>query len=58
MRAVGGPAVEGADGVRQALNALAGNPVSASIATPLTAITPQNMNSPSVKPFVYKSSRG
>jgi ABC-type sugar transport system substrate-binding protein len=52
------PAVEGADGVRQALNALNGKPVTANIATPLIAITPQNMNSASVKPFIYKSSCG
>ena len=52
------PAVEGADGVRQALNALDGKPVTANIATPLIAITPQNMNSSSVKPFIYKSSCG
>jgi ribose transport system substrate-binding protein len=52
------PAVEGADGVQQALNALDGKPVTANIATPLIAITPQNMNSPSVQPFIYKSSCG
>jgi ABC-type sugar transport system substrate-binding protein len=50
------PATEGADGVQQALNALEGKPVKANIATPLIAITAQNMNSPSVQPFVYKSS--
>jgi ABC-type sugar transport system substrate-binding protein len=52
------PAVEGADGVQQALNALDDKPVTANIATPLIAITPQNMNSPSVQPFIYKSSCG
>ena len=52
------PAVEGADGVQQALNALDDKPVTANIATPLIAITPQNMNSSSVKPFIYKSSCG
>jgi hypothetical protein len=48
----------GADGVRQALNALDGKPVTANIATPLIAITPQTMNSSSVKPFICKSSCG
>jgi ABC-type sugar transport system substrate-binding protein len=52
------PATEGADGVQQALNAIEGKTVTANIATPLIAITPQNMNSGSVQPFVYKSSCG
>jgi ribose transport system substrate-binding protein len=52
------PATEGADGVRQALNAVEGKPVTKNIATPLTAITPATMNSPSVKPFIYRSSCG
>jgi ribose transport system substrate-binding protein len=47
------PAVEGKDAVDQAVNALAGKPVTANIATPLIAVTPQNMNSPTVKPFIY-----
>jgi ribose transport system substrate-binding protein len=47
------PAIEGADGVIQAMNAIKGKPVTKNIATPLIAITKQNMNSPSVKPYVY-----
>lgn len=49
------PAVEGADAVREGLNAIQGKAVPKNIATPLIAITPQNMNSPSVKPYVYVS---
>jgi ABC-type sugar transport system substrate-binding protein len=49
------PAVEGADAVQQGLNALEGKPVTKEIATPLMAVTPQNMNSPSIKPFIYAS---
>jgi ribose transport system substrate-binding protein len=52
------PAVEGSDGVQQALNAIDGKPVTANIATPLKAITPSNMNDPSVKPYIYESSCG
>jgi ABC-type sugar transport system substrate-binding protein len=47
------PAVEGADAVQQAVNALTGKPVQANIATPLIAVTPQNMTSSSVKPYIY-----
>jgi ABC-type sugar transport system substrate-binding protein len=50
------PALEGQDAVEQALNALTGQPVQANIATPLIAVTPQNMNSPSVKPYIYVGS--
>jgi ribose transport system substrate-binding protein len=50
------PFLEGQDGVQQALNALEGKPVTASIATPLVAITRQNMNQPSVSKYVYVSS--
>jgi ABC-type sugar transport system substrate-binding protein len=49
------PALEGADGVEQALNAIEGKPVTKNIATPLIAITPANMNNSSVKPFIYES---
>jgi ABC-type sugar transport system substrate-binding protein len=49
------PALEGADGVQQALNAIEGKPVTKNIATPLIAITPANMNSSSVKPYIYES---
>ena len=52
------PAVEGADAVRQGLNAIQGKAVPKQIATPLVAITQQNMNSPSVKPYIYVSSCG
>jgi ribose transport system substrate-binding protein len=50
------PALEGQDGVIQAVNAIEGKHVTASIPTPLTAITSTNMNSASVKPLVYKAS--
>ncbi|MBO0802546.1 MAG: substrate-binding domain-containing protein [Nocardiopsaceae bacterium] len=50
------PYAEGQDGVEQAVNALNGKHVTASINTPLAVITPQNMNSPSKKPYIYKSS--
>jgi ABC-type sugar transport system substrate-binding protein len=50
------PAVEGADAVQQAVNALTGKPVQANIATPLIAVTPQNMTSSSVKPYIYVGS--
>ena len=52
------PAVEGADAVQQGLNAIEGKPVTKQIATPLMAITPQNMNSPAIKPFIYASTCG
>jgi len=52
------PALEGADAVQQGLNAINGKTVTASIATPLIAVTPQNMNSASIKPFIYASSCG
>jgi ABC-type sugar transport system substrate-binding protein len=50
------PALEGQDAVQQAVNALSGQPVQANIATPLIAVTPQNMNSASVKPYIYVGS--
>lgn len=50
------PALEGSDGVQQALNAIDGKPVTKNIATPLIAVTPANMNSASVKPYIYASS--
>jgi ribose transport system substrate-binding protein len=49
------PALEGADAVKQGLNAIEGKTVTANIATPLIAVTPQNMNSASIKPFIYAS---
>ena len=50
------PALEGSDGVQQALNAIDGKAVTKNIATPLIAVTPANMNSASVKPYIYASS--
>jgi ABC-type sugar transport system substrate-binding protein len=50
------PALEGSDGVQQALNAIEGKPVTKNIATPLIAVTPANMNSASIKPYIYASS--
>ena len=50
------PAIEGQDAVQQAVNALTGQTVQANIATPLIAVTPQNMNSASVKPYIYVGS--
>ncbi|MBV9382796.1 MAG: substrate-binding domain-containing protein [Streptosporangiaceae bacterium] len=47
------PALEGKDAVDQAVSALSGKPVQANIATPLIAVTQQNMNSPAVKPYIY-----
>lgn len=50
------PYLEGQDGVQQAINALTGKKVTPNIATPLVAITQQNMNSPSTAKYIYKSS--
>lgn len=50
------PYLEGQDGVKQALNAANGEPVTASIGTPLTAITQANQNSATSQAAVYKSS--
>jgi ABC-type sugar transport system substrate-binding protein len=52
------PALEGADAVEQGLNAIEGKTVTKQIATPLIAVTPQNMNSASIKPYIYASSCG
>jgi ABC-type sugar transport system substrate-binding protein len=52
------PALEGADGVEQALNAIDGKAVTKNIATPLIAITPSNENDANVKPYIYESSCG
>ena len=49
------PALEGADAVKEGLAAIEGKTIPKSIATPLVAITPANMNSPTVKPFIYVS---
>ena len=50
------PYLEGQDGVKQALNAANGKPVTASIGTPLVAITQANQNSATSQAAVYKSS--
>ena len=52
------PALEGADAVEQGLNAINGKTVTKQIATPLIAVTPQNMNSASIKPYIYASTCG
>ncbi len=50
------PAVEGMDGIQQAVNAIEGKHVTASIPTPLIAIDKANMNQPSVKQYIYRGS--
>jgi ABC-type sugar transport system substrate-binding protein len=50
------PALEGQDGVIQAMNAIEGKSVTASIPTPLTAITSANVSSPSSQALIYKAS--
>jgi ABC-type sugar transport system substrate-binding protein len=50
------PYQEGIDGVQQALNAANGKTVTATIGTPLVAITQANVNSASVQKYIYKSS--
>jgi ABC-type sugar transport system substrate-binding protein len=50
------PALEGADAVKEGLAAIESKKIPRSIATPLIAITPANMNNPSVKPYIYVSS--
>ena len=50
------PALEGQDGVIQAVNAMEGKSVTANIPTPLVAISKTNMNAANVKPFIYKGS--
>jgi ABC-type sugar transport system substrate-binding protein len=50
------PYAEGVDAVQQGLNAANGKTVTPAIGTPLTAITPANVNSSAVQPFIYKSS--
>lgn len=47
------PTVEGVDAVDQAVNAVADKKVIPQIATPMIAITPQNMNRDSIKPYIY-----
>ena len=47
------PTVEGADAVDQAVSAVANKKVTPQIATPMIAITPQNMSQDSIKPYIY-----
>lgn len=47
------PAVEGADAVTQAVSAIADRKVTPQVTTPMVAITRQNMNQASVKPYIY-----
>jgi ribose transport system substrate-binding protein len=50
------PYLEGQDAVQQALNAANGKTVTKTIGTALVAITPSNVNSPSVQKYIYKAS--
>jgi len=50
------PAVIGADGVDQAVNALNGKPTTKKIGTGFVVVTKQNLNDPNVSQFLYKSS--
>jgi ribose transport system substrate-binding protein len=52
------PYTIGLDGVQQAVNALNGQPVTASIATPSIVITKDNMSDPAVSKFIYKANCG
>lgn len=47
------PAAGGADAVDQAVNAVADKKVVPCVSTPMIAVTPQNMNDPGVKPYIY-----
>jgi ribose transport system substrate-binding protein len=50
------PADIGRAGVEQAIAALKGEPVQKKIGTGFVVVTKENMNSPEVEPFLYKSS--
>ena len=52
------PYTIGLDGVQQAVAALTGQPVTASIATPSIVITKDNMADPAVSKFIYKATCG
>lgn len=52
------PYTIGFEGVQQAVNAINGQPVTASIATPSIVITKDNMNDPAVSKYIYKSNCG
>ena len=47
------PAAEGADAVVQAVSAIADRKVTPEVTTPMIAITRQNMNQASIKPYIY-----
>ena len=47
------PAVEGAEAVDQAVSAVAEKQVQPRVSTPMVAITPQNMNTAAIKPYIY-----
>ncbi len=47
------PAVQGAEAVDQAVSAVALRQVQPQVSTPMIAITPQNMNSAYIKPYIY-----
>jgi ribose transport system substrate-binding protein len=47
------PAVQGADAVDQAVNAIAGRKVEPYVTTPMIAITARNMNSAAIRPYIY-----
>ena len=49
------PRVIGSDGVQQAFNALTGKPVTKSITPGQLVVTQQNVNSPTVKPYLYSN---
>jgi len=52
------PYTIGLDGVQQAVAAINGQPVTASIATPSIVITKDNMADPAVSKFIYKATCG
>jgi ribose transport system substrate-binding protein len=47
------PEAEGADAVVQAVSAIADRKVTPQVTTPMVAITRQNMNQASIKPYIY-----
>ena len=46
----------GSDGIQQAYNAVTGKPVTAKITPPILPVTKDNVDSPSVAPFLYSTS--
>jgi ABC-type sugar transport system substrate-binding protein len=47
------PSVQGAQAVEEAVNAVTHKKVVSHVSTPMIAITPQNMNSATIKPYIY-----